>query len=218
VVSRSAKLVSPLIAAHHYNPTYQEKFEAQASTLLAKWYKSIVIDDYKITDDMVLGGTGDHGSDVKKVIKEHCGTHGFQEWCISHMLNVVFNDAYGVCNDKEATKNPEARAVLDRMRKSIESLTKSTYLRKFFEERQAERNKNKMNDSVRKVANPRHIDGDVPIGMTWDDLFARRARQRCGRVWRRSRLYWKSFTPSYSCSVSYILPPSQGRGLICCSR
>jgi hypothetical protein len=189
----SGKLVSRLIAARHYNPTYQEKSETQASALLAKWYKSIVESEYRITEDMVLGGTGDHGSDVKKVMKEHCGTHGFQEWCISHMLNVVFKDAYGVCNDKEATKNPEARAVLDRMRKAIESLTKSTYLRKFFEERQEERNKNRNGgneSSVRKVTNPPpHRWGSTEttfdgVLSNWEDLGRSFRKAGKGAAWQ----------------------------------
>jgi hypothetical protein len=96
----SAKLKSRLIGARHYNPSYQEKNSTMASTLLSQWYKAVVVRDFGITDDMVLGGSGDHGSDVKKVMREHCGTHGFQEWCISHMLNVCFHDAFGTCNDK----------------------------------------------------------------------------------------------------------------------
>jgi hypothetical protein len=95
----SAKLKSRLIGARHYNPTYREKNEQQASSLLAKWYK-VVVGDFDITDDMVLGGSGDHGSDVKKVMEDHCGKHGCQEWCISHMVNVAFQEAFGTCNDK----------------------------------------------------------------------------------------------------------------------
>jgi hypothetical protein len=96
----SCKLVSRLIAARHYNPTYQERYSAMASTLLASWFKSIVNTEYKITDEMILGASGDHGSDVKKVLREHCGLYGFEEWCISHMLNVVFLDAFGLDIDK----------------------------------------------------------------------------------------------------------------------
>jgi hypothetical protein len=96
----SCKLVSRLVGARHYNPTFQEKNESRASDVLAKWYKSVLLDDYRISDDMVLGGSGDHGSDVKKVMREHCGTHGFQEWCISHMLNVALIEAFGTSHDK----------------------------------------------------------------------------------------------------------------------
>jgi hypothetical protein len=96
----AAKLLSRLIGACHYNPTYQERCASKASAILAKWYRSVMTEDYDITDDMVLGGTGDHGSDVKKVMREHCGTHGFQEWCISHMLNCAFQDSFGTCTDK----------------------------------------------------------------------------------------------------------------------
>jgi hypothetical protein len=46
--------------------------------LLSQWYKAVVIRDFGITEDMVLGGSG-----VKKAIREHCGTHdGLQEWCM----------------------------------------------------------------------------------------------------------------------------------------
>jgi hypothetical protein len=96
----SVRLKSRLIAARHYNPTYQEKQSVRASSLLAKWYKAVVASEYNIADGMVLGGTGDGGSDVKKVMKEHCGLHGFQEWCISHMLNCAFAEAFGVSVDK----------------------------------------------------------------------------------------------------------------------
>jgi hypothetical protein len=99
----AAKLLSRLIGACHYNPTYQERCASKASAILAKWYRSVMTEDYDITDDMVLGGTGDHGSDVKKVMREHCGTHGFQEWCISHMLNCAFVEAFGVSVDKVRT-------------------------------------------------------------------------------------------------------------------
>jgi hypothetical protein len=51
----SAKLKSRLIGARHYNPSYREKNKQQASTLLAKWYKAVVIGDFDITNDMVLG-------------------------------------------------------------------------------------------------------------------------------------------------------------------
>jgi hypothetical protein len=47
---------------------------------------------FRITDDMVLPGAGDSGSDVRKVMQEHVGTHGLREWCISHMLNRCFID------------------------------------------------------------------------------------------------------------------------------
>jgi hypothetical protein len=96
----SVKLKSRLIAARHYNPTYHEKQSTRASTLLAKWYKSVVETEYGITDEMVLGGTGDGGPDVKKVMKEYIGLHGFQEWCVSHMLNCAFVEAFGVSVDK----------------------------------------------------------------------------------------------------------------------
>jgi hypothetical protein len=96
----SVRLKSHLIAARHYNPTYCEKQSTRASTLLAKWYKAVVEAEYKISNGMVLGGTGDGGPDVKKVMKEQCGTHGFQEWCISHMLNCVFIEAFCSSVDK----------------------------------------------------------------------------------------------------------------------
>jgi hypothetical protein len=100
-----SKLVSRLIGARHYNPSYQEKQESKASLILAKWYKAVMFGDYGISDDMVLGGSGDHGSDIKKVMREHCGTHGFQEWCISHMLNVAFMDAFGTSTDKVSSRH-----------------------------------------------------------------------------------------------------------------
>jgi hypothetical protein len=63
-----SRLVSRLIGARHYNPSYQEKQQLKASLILAKWYKAVMYGDYGISDDMVLGGSGDHGSDVKKVM------------------------------------------------------------------------------------------------------------------------------------------------------
>jgi hypothetical protein len=97
------RLKSRLIAARHYNPTYHEKQSMKASSLLAKWYKAVVETEYRISSEMVLGGTGDGGPDVKKVMREHVGNHGFQEWCISHMLNCAFVEAFGVSVDKVRT-------------------------------------------------------------------------------------------------------------------
>jgi hypothetical protein len=95
----AGRLVSRLIAARLYNPSYQEKQSTKATALLAKWYRSVTA-EYRVTDQMVLGGTGDHGSDVKKVMREYCGESGFQEWCISHMLGCCFNDAFGLAHDR----------------------------------------------------------------------------------------------------------------------
>jgi hypothetical protein len=99
VDAAGGRLMSCLIAARLYNPTYQEKYTTRASTLLAKWYRSVVA-EYNVTEQMVIGGTGDHGSDVKKVMREYCGSNGFQEWCISHMLGCCFNDAFGLAHER----------------------------------------------------------------------------------------------------------------------
>jgi hypothetical protein len=133
-----SKLVSRCIAARHYNPTFKEKQRLSATTLLSVWYKAVVR-EYKITDGMVLSGSGDSGSDVKKVMQEHVGSYGFREWCISHMLNRCFIDAFGSSVDKKKSKHPESRAVIALLRKTVESLNKSSYLQSSFEGYQKQR-------------------------------------------------------------------------------
>jgi hypothetical protein len=133
-----ARLVSRCIAARHYNPTFREKKRLSATTLLSVWYKAVVR-EYRITDAMVLSGSGDSGSDVKKVMQEQVGAYGFREWCLSHMLNRCFIDAFGSSVDKKKSKHPQARAVISLLRKMVESLNKSSYLQSSFEGYQRQR-------------------------------------------------------------------------------
>jgi hypothetical protein len=47
------------------------------------------------------------------------------EWCIAHLLNCALVEAFGICVDKKASKNPECRDILSLVKKVIEGLNKS---------------------------------------------------------------------------------------------
>lgn len=112
------------------------------------------------------------------------------------MLNVSFQEAFGTCNDKvrrsnsfssqsypidshsalrssqKESKHPEAMQVIARLRKMVESVSKSSYLRSLYEERQADRTQKA---AVKLTNPPTHRWGATETSMAsvltyWEDL------------------------------------------------
>lgn len=115
-----------------YNPLYAQREAQQASDLLMKW-PSDLLNKFSIslTKD-VYTSIGNGGSDVQCVMKKILW--GLREWCLGHIINLCLVDAFGAHHDKGKTKNSEARAVIEAVRKMIEMINKSSKLKTKLEE------------------------------------------------------------------------------------
>jgi len=138
------------IAMREYSPSYLEREKEQASALLWKWVEAILL-QFGINDATdILTGSGDSGSDVKRVMDVLM--EAFREWCVSHLINLALVDAFGTSVDKKNSKNVQSREVFDTCRKVMESVNKSTSLKARFEA-----NQHDLLQKVRKLKNsPAH--------------------------------------------------------------
>ena len=120
--------VSYMLAARAYSPSFAERNEEEASWLIYDW-ELVIFDDFGIKEDYLLAASEDSGSDVKRAMDIHFETNILREWCISHLINRALVDAFGTCEGKNNSKNPEACAVFDALRNLIEGLNKSKQLK-----------------------------------------------------------------------------------------
>ena len=162
-----------------YSPTYAEKHAAETPKLLTNWTDA-VLKDFSLSLGIASGsgatmksdflaGSGDGGSDVKKSMGTHMGL--LREWCLSHLLHRALVDAYGTSPDITKSKNKQARVIITKCRKVIESLNKSGDLLQLFNETQLET----VSQAIKLKNAPQHIWGSydaVFCGLLnkWDNL------------------------------------------------
>ena len=132
---KSNVLQSRNIAMRDYSASYAEKHEVTASQMLDAW-ATAVLDEFGLGKDDMFAGSGDGGPDVSKVMQDFF-KDSMTEWCISHLLNRCFLDAFGTDIDPSKSKNKAARVFIDKVRKVIESINKSDDLKSAFEEARA---------------------------------------------------------------------------------
>ena len=102
---------------------YSPARNGDASEVLYEWMVAHLA-LYNIDYDLhVLSSTADFGPDVRKCFVTHASTPA--EWCIAHLLNCAFVDAFGASADPSKTKHRESRTVFNKLRKVIESVNKS---------------------------------------------------------------------------------------------
>ena len=118
------KLLSHNLAMRECFPSFTARKLEQASKILFDWTQAILLECNLDAKKHFFAGSGDSGSDVKKVMEDHFAS-SMKEWCFSHLMNRALLDAFGADIDKSKSKNPEARAIIDRARKTIETLNKS---------------------------------------------------------------------------------------------
>jgi hypothetical protein len=119
-----------------FNPTYLERVEIQASDLLVNWLGDVCATfGFDMAKD-IFTMSGDHGPDVSRAMD--VVTDGQAEWCIAHLLDRVLRDAFGSSIDPAKSKNPTARAVINLVRKTLETVNKSEALGAAFNEKSLE--------------------------------------------------------------------------------
>lgn len=83
-----------------------------------------VLEHYGIDADRdIASSTSDAGSDVKCGLLKKLGAEW--DWCVPHEMHCALVEAFGMSKDPSQSKNREARALIQSMKKCIEYIHKS---------------------------------------------------------------------------------------------
>lgn len=131
-MQRSGFLGGHNIAVRAYSPCADDLESQAASELLVKWCGAIAAEfEIDIHKDC-LTSSSDSGPDVRRALDTLVPV--MREWCISHWMHRALMESFGTSIDKRQSKNLRARAVFDRLRKTVERINKSTHTKARFEE------------------------------------------------------------------------------------
>ncbi|KAJ1393042.1 hypothetical protein B484DRAFT_340595, partial [Ochromonadaceae sp. CCMP2298] len=88
------------------------------SDLLLLWLK-MMLGEYRIQLSDFRSSTSDSGSDVKRLLSKLMPDSSW-DWCIPHLINRAFTDAFGASVDVQASKNVECRELITKLKKQIQ--------------------------------------------------------------------------------------------------
>jgi hypothetical protein len=88
------------------------------SDLLLLWLK-MMLGEYHIQLSDFRSSTSDSGPDVKRLLSKLMPDSSW-DWCIPHLINRAFTDAFGASVDVQASKNVECRELITKLKKQIQ--------------------------------------------------------------------------------------------------
>ena len=123
-VSPAWKLESFVLALRHFNPSHQLRSTHRLSNLQGLWAK-MVFQQYGFNISDLYGSTSDAGSDIKRLTQTVLKTQW--NWCPPHMITAAVKEAFGMNADSmEESNNPEARALISRIVRTMTIIQTST--------------------------------------------------------------------------------------------
>uniref|UniRef100_A0A6S7ZVB6 HAT C-terminal dimerisation domain-containing protein n=1 Tax=Aplanochytrium stocchinoi TaxID=215587 RepID=A0A6S7ZVB6_9STRA len=105
--------------------------QKRMSELLYDWCEK-TLHSYGLEMKNIISGTSDSGSDVKRMFT--LIENASWEWCIPHIISRVCIDSFGASINKDKSKNKEAREVVDKIKKVLETVNKGTKIKEILDE------------------------------------------------------------------------------------
>ncbi len=115
--------VSKLLAVRAFQPSSALLAEApRMAEVLRLWIRG-VLSEYGLTEANLASTTTEAGSDIKRLcdVLLPCPW----DWCTAHMLDCALVEAFGTSLSRDQSGNPDARAVMVRVKKVIETVNMS---------------------------------------------------------------------------------------------
>jgi hypothetical protein len=117
------ELKTALLAVTSYAPP---KVADKAASEWLLEYVLAVLKWYGVEPSHVKGATSDAGSDCKKAFHKLAQEHGWMWlWCFPHAMHCALVECLGTQLDRRKTSNPEARQLIDKVRRVCGKLASS---------------------------------------------------------------------------------------------
>ncbi|CAM9821307.1 unnamed protein product, partial [Sphacelaria rigidula] len=120
-LSQTFALRTAFSAVKLFRPIPELSDESRLSDVLLLWVRE-VLSEYDLGESDRFGTVTDAASDVRRLCVKVMKVSW--EWCMPHMLNRALVEAFGTTVARAASKNTEAREVIDTIKKTVEYLNK----------------------------------------------------------------------------------------------
>lgn len=97
--------------------------ETKISDVLLKWLKGVLA-EHRLTVRDIYSTTSDAGSDIQRLLETLLSARW--TWCVPHMANRAMNEGMGSDLDPVKSKNQDARAEIQKLKRVVEHLNKSS--------------------------------------------------------------------------------------------